>query len=246
MTSAELYKMIACKFAPPEWVTMPEVRNATGYQRQARSADAISVSTYPSRGLTVDGFEIKVSKGDWRRELENPDKAEEIARYCDHWWVVAPAGIIPPGTVPGGWGLLEAKKSGLFKTIVAPKLDPQPLDRMFLVSMLRSAHTMVEAAERRSPSEKATAEARQEGFDQGMARGSTLRGYRIEQLQHLEKKVREFKAQSGIDLDSYHPPGDLVDAIKLAEDLIRDKRMLRTLHVALGEFLGGDDAQEVV
>ncbi len=239
MTSADLYEAITRKFPPPEWVVMPEVRNATGVTHVARTADAIAVSTYPSRGLIVDGFEIKVTKSDWKRELENPDKAEEIARYCDHWWVVAPAGVIPPGTVPGGWGLLEAKKSGLFKTIVAPKLDPEPLSRAFLVSILRSAHTLVETAERRSPAKVAVDDAWQEGYEKGKASGARARGYRLEQLQALEKKVREFKERSGIDLDSYHPPGDLVDAIKLAEDLIRDKCRLRTLRDAISGFLEG-------
>jgi hypothetical protein len=213
------------------------VRNATGHLRTARYADAISVSTYPSRGLTVDGFEIKVSKGDWKRELENPDKAEEIARYCDHWWVVAPAGIVPPGTVPKGWGLLEAKKSGLFKTLVAPILTPDPLDRMFLVSMLRSAHTLVEAAERRSPAEKATSDAWQKGWDEGKANGERVRSYRLEELKHLEKRVKEFKELSGIDLDGFVPSKDLAHAMKVAERLARDSRMLRTLHAAIGEFL---------
>ena len=44
---------------------------------------------WPSRGLYLHGFEIKVHRNDWLRELKNPAKAEEIAGYCHFWWVVA-------------------------------------------------------------------------------------------------------------------------------------------------------------
>ncbi len=218
---------------------MPEVRNATGYQRQARSADAISVSTYPSRGIRVHGFEIKVSKSDWRRELANPDKAEEIAQYCDHWWIVAPPDVVDLDDLPKDWGLLVAKSNGLHKLKAAPQLLAETLDRRFLVSMLRSAHTLVEAAERRSPAKVAIDDAWQEGYEKGKAQRAKERGRRLEQLQALEKRVREFKERSGINLDSFRPLAEQADALKLAEELVRNRRTLRTLHGAIGEFLEG-------
>jgi hypothetical protein len=47
------------------------------------------MSLWPSRGIELHGIEIKVSRNDWLKELGDPAKADEIARFCDRWWVAA-------------------------------------------------------------------------------------------------------------------------------------------------------------
>lgn len=236
-TSADLYEAIARKFSPPAWVVMPEVRNATGFSRRIRIADAVAMGMYPSRGLEVHGFEIKVSKSDWRRELKDPGKAEEIARFCDHWWIVAPLDMVDPGDLPMGWGLLVARPNGLYTVKKAPKLEPEPLDRAFVASMLRSAHELVCTAERRSASEKALSDSWKKGYDEGLANGKRENTYRAEEAKKLRQRVSEFKERSGIDLDSYKPVDVLLDTVKFAELLARNSHVLRTLHGAIGKFL---------
>lgn len=45
------------------YLVLGEVRWATGYGKQSeRRADAIVMSLWPSRGLTVTGFEFKASR----------------------------------------------------------------------------------------------------------------------------------------------------------------------------------------
>ena len=39
-----------------------------GFAGGGRYADAIAMNLWPSRGLAVHGFEIKISRGDWQRE----------------------------------------------------------------------------------------------------------------------------------------------------------------------------------
>ena len=56
-----------------------------------RYADAVAMNLFPSRGLALHGFEIKVSKSDFKSEIENPEKSVPVQQYCDHWWIVAPA-----------------------------------------------------------------------------------------------------------------------------------------------------------
>lgn len=128
---------------------LEEVGNATGY-RNVGWADAFAFHLWPSDGLRFDGFEIKASKGDWKKELANPRKSENVARYCDGWIVVAPKGLIVTDTVPDGWGLWEydvAKDS--LQTRRAPARRPQPkyIPRHFFASLLRRTQETLPSVE---------------------------------------------------------------------------------------------------
>lgn len=126
------------------YVVLEQVRNSTGYGPRTRTADAIVMSLWPSRGLTLMGFEIKVSKSDWKSELAQPEKAEEISRFCDCWNIVAPPGIVELSELPPTWGLYEAHERKL-KLVRAPVLEKevQPISRGFLGALLRAATTGV-------------------------------------------------------------------------------------------------------
>lgn len=128
------------RFAAPAWVLLHEVRNGTGYARRTtRTADAIAMSLWPSRGLELHGIEIKSSRNDWLRELAEPAKAEEIQRFCDRWWLaVTDADIVQPGELPPTWGLLVPHCGALKAKVEAPKLTATPVDRLFLAALLRN------------------------------------------------------------------------------------------------------------
>ena len=87
LTAADICVGLRKRYIAPEWALLFNVANGTG-ARQYRYADAIGMSLYPSRGLEIHGFEVKISKSDWKREAADPEKAETIAAYCDRWWVV--------------------------------------------------------------------------------------------------------------------------------------------------------------
>jgi len=82
VTEADVLDALRYRHRPPAWAFLEKVRNGTGYQRDARTADAIAMSVWPSRGLTLHGFEVKVVRGDWLRELRDPEKADEFFKYC--------------------------------------------------------------------------------------------------------------------------------------------------------------------
>lgn len=127
------------RYCPPEWALFFEVANATG-GFASRRADAIAMNLWPSRGLAFHGFEIKVARYDWLREIKNPAKAEVIARYCDFWWVVTPCNLIKDGELPETWGLLEVNEQGnIRQKTAAIKTKAVPHDRAFIASLLRSA-----------------------------------------------------------------------------------------------------------
>ena len=139
MNASDIRAALRLAYTAPEWAILFEVLDATG-ARHTRSADAVAMSLWPSRGLSVWGFEIKVYRGDWLREKANPEKAEAIAKYCDFWHVVAPKGLIKIDELPDAWGLKEVDEKGALRTAKeAQKLDSKPLDRLFVASLLRNA-----------------------------------------------------------------------------------------------------------
>ncbi len=76
------------RWESPAWNTFFEVPNSTGFAK-SRTADAVAVCTWPSRGMEIHGIEIKSYRSDWLRELKQPEKSEPVQRFCDRWWVVA-------------------------------------------------------------------------------------------------------------------------------------------------------------
>lgn len=117
-----------------------EVSNGTGAHAR-RHLDCIVFDLWPSRGLSLHGIEVKVSRSDFRREIANGAKAEEVAQYCDYFSIAAPVGTIPKAELPKAWGLLEVNQQGVLKEVHRPttKLNPRPLTRSFVAALVRSA-----------------------------------------------------------------------------------------------------------
>lgn len=138
------------------WAFFEETRNSPGFPRQVRSADGLALGLWPSLGLELQGFEVKVARGDWLRELKDPSKAGEFQKWCDRWWVVAPAGIVQRAELPPTWGLMEVPEKGRKRfavTVPAPKLEAQPLDRRFVAALVRQVQTDLDAKVRKQADE---------------------------------------------------------------------------------------------
>lgn len=200
--------MLRKRYPAPEWALMEEVAPATG--GGTRYADAIAVNLWSSRGHAIHGFEIKVSRSDWLRELKAPEKAEPLYRYCDHWWIVAPKGVVKDGELPPTWGLLELRATGLVQVMAAPRLEPQPITRSFFASLMRRGFERLDAlADDRHRA--ALAEAR-ESIDKRVAE-QVERDVKWRTREHaaLLNRVAEFEKASGVSLDRYAaPPAGIV------------------------------------
>lgn len=145
MKTPDVSAALRARFCGPEWALFFEVGDATG-GRHNRWADAVAINLYPSRGLEINGFEIKVSRSDWLRELKNPEKSAPVQRYCDRWWIVCPPAVIAPGELPPTWGQYEIRPGGKIQQIIAaPKLAAQPVTRDFVAAMLRRASEVDES-----------------------------------------------------------------------------------------------------
>ena len=136
ITTSEMRQAIQRRWKAPEYAILWEVGDATG-GRHSRWADAIIMGLWPSRGIDLQGVEIKIYRSDWQRELRNPSKAEQISRYCDFWWIHATPGVVHPEELPKGWGL-RIYDGKTWKTVVeAERKTPEGVTREFLAALLR-------------------------------------------------------------------------------------------------------------
>lgn len=109
-----------------------------------RRADAVYLGLWHSRGAgDIDVCELKTSRSDWRRELDNPAKAEAWWPYSSRFWVVAPStDVVPTEEVPDGWGLMVPGTRGRrFKPVVKPAVRKPELTMGLLLTLLKNTET---------------------------------------------------------------------------------------------------------
>lgn len=148
--TATMLDLVRCSYPPdagmaPSHVIIEEVAPGTGWSGgHYRFADALALSVWPSKGLMLDGYEVKASRADLKRELADLTKHEALARYCDSWWLVAwDESVLLPG-VPESWGVLLTADGEYGRELVthrkAAKRTPEPWDRPFVCSLVRNAY----------------------------------------------------------------------------------------------------------
>ncbi len=146
MKTEELMALLRLRYTADRWryVFMENVRNETGYMPgKKRYADAVAMDLWPSKGLLLHGFELKVSRSDLSAELRDPEKANAVKQYCDRWWLVVADRTILRGhvAIPDDWGILFPSKTGSSLRVhkMAPQLEAETPSRGFLASLLRKA-----------------------------------------------------------------------------------------------------------
>lgn len=139
--TAVLHRALAVRYPWPRWALAREVPRAAGGQAW-RVADAIAMALWPSDGFRREGFEIKTSRRDWRRELSDPSKATAFREVCHRWWlVIADPAIVrgDRGEVPDGWGILLLDSAGVLRIWRrAPALDPLPYSEQFAAAFAQA------------------------------------------------------------------------------------------------------------
>lgn len=217
-TAHSLEMLLRAKHAAPSWAYLTNVADATGSAR-GRYCDGLAMGLWPSIGLELHGYEIKVSRGDWTREMQDHSKGETFAQYCDYWWVAAPAGVVKVEELPATWGLVEPLGDATRVRKMATKnRKPKPIGRNFLAALLRR---VVEQSPAEHLLEAAVRKAKEEGLALGHSRTSDSN--HLEQLTRLAEVVRQFEEASGIKLTSYADGknlGELVHRLRRQENAL--------------------------
>lgn len=108
ITASALCGELVSRYPRPEWHVETEVTLA------GRRLDVVAFNLWGARSYRTVGFEIKVSRGDWMRELADFRKQDEWLAVVDEFFIVAPGGLVKPEELPQGWGLLELRGSRMF------------------------------------------------------------------------------------------------------------------------------------
>ncbi len=203
-TETRVFNQLRHIWPSPAYTRIPQVRNGTGYSRgKTRTADAIVVSTWPSRGLWMAGVEIKVSVADWKKELAHPEKANAIQQYCHHWYVAVPRGLIDVAVVPETWGLVEVDGTTAEISKAAPRLEAKPIDLLLLCSILRTVEEVTTAT-------GLVEEMIAERVEKVMEGETTRQNYEFKALQ---ESVAAFEESSGVQIGARWDAGNIGAAV---------------------------------
>lgn len=137
----DLVARLHVRYPSERYALLEQVRDGPAFSA-TRAGDLVAIGLWPSRGCEVEGFELKVSRSDWLRELKAPQKAESLYAYCDRWWLVVPSvkEVLRDGELPPTWGCIEGHgKEKLRAAVPAPKLDPEAVTHWFLAALLKRA-----------------------------------------------------------------------------------------------------------
>jgi len=170
MTSVQVLDALARRYPDDRWNGMPgrwlflrEVQEATGSYGDVQRFDALAVGLVPSVHYARVVFEVKVSRGDWLRELRprmhrwyhEPlpgNKWDAALRLATEFWFVAPPRCILPTEVPEGCGFMEIRPWGPDRelrarvVVKAPKHDaPNPGPEFWSAVIRRAAHKDIPA-----------------------------------------------------------------------------------------------------
>ncbi len=237
-----LWEMLRMRHSGDAWIFVEEVGNGTG-TNVSRHADALALGLWPSRGYEIHGYEVKISRGDVRRELDDPSKADAVGKFCDYWWlVVQDLSIIDGLIIPSTWGILYPKNRVLRVHRKAPKREAKEVNRAFAAALIRKAlKSWVPLHQHAELKETALEKAKQElERNRGHSRSEAER-----QLADLKSAVANFERHTGVDItSSYKVAGGAeesfplnswqLDRIGKAVKIVMDARAI------LGEFRGAD------
>ena len=168
ITAADVRGLLRERFKDTRrYAIATEVGNATGFE-QSRRLDMVVVDCYKSNRYSIEGIEIKVSKADLRRELQDATKHNIFFDNLDYYSLAAPEEIIDMELIPLKWGVYLVKRlpNGdlslyTYRKPLSLHDEVQPtIDRAFAASLIRALSCQ-------SPTKAQIDEAREEGYQKG-------------------------------------------------------------------------------
>jgi hypothetical protein len=136
------------------WVYAEEVRVSTGWlsMSQERDAeidlairlgreqfiDAFALHTWRSQRHRRVAYEVKATRSDLRRELEQPHKQGAAVALSNLFYLVAPPEVYRDIELPPAWGVMAYRHSGLQVEHRAQWRDTPPPPYSFMLSLARN------------------------------------------------------------------------------------------------------------
>lgn len=208
-----VWELLRGRYPKNTHALIAEVSNKAGFER-SRSLDYISISFWPSRGLSIHGIEQKSSRSDWQNEMKNPKKSEDFIKHCDRFWLLTTNDKVAQlSEIPETWGWMMVKGSRLMTMKEAPKLKPEEITKSFAICLIRRAvEDLIHKSEIQAHLEEATES------------GKRMMKYEVEsskrEQEASQKVIDEFAKESGIDIRRRRwELGDIGKAVKIIMDI---------------------------
>ncbi len=243
LNTEEIITRLSAKYSSPNFGFITQVRNGTGYMSN-RTADAMAMSLWPSRGLHVYGFEVKASRTDWIKELKQPEKADAMAIYCHYWYlVVGNEDLVKLEELPKTWGLIVPCGKGL-KVIKEAEFNKDALqfDSLMLAGIFRNVADYCVPKELVDIKIKKEAEARSEGW---------RKNYEDEkkEKQKLQDIINDFESKTDLRIYNWDKESnkELIAAVKIAlqgskkiENVKKKLDGLKNIGDRIGKYIDGE------
>lgn len=197
-----------------EWVLIQEAPSSSGFSN--RYCDLVAIGVWASTKNEIIGHEVKASRSDWVKELQQPEKSEAFLPYCNRWYIVAAPGIVKLEELRADWGLMEPAKGGKSLKIrkQAAKRDAKPLQGSTLAAWLRRLAAGASDTEVQVRIKEAVG--RERRFSQSITPDEARRLRSIErQFDDLKRDVEAFETASGVKIENGWSGPDVGKAVAL-------------------------------
>lgn len=234
LSASALVAAVRSRYPYPEWRCESEITF------DGRRLDVVAFNLWGrSRGYRVVGFEIKVSRGDWMRELQSFQKSESWMAIVDSFYVVTPPKLVRTDELPEAWGLLELVGDRMMSRRHASQKQPaatlpREVCARFISRAIDTAANQIRTAEyhmreemRREVTEEVTAKIREQADS------------RIQELTEKGAQYDELSALLGIQRHEWKPHERTLRLLKILRAAQADDRIVTRLSGALANLKDG-------
>ena len=102
------------------------------------------LATYDEKRINPVVHEVKVSRSDFLADLAKPEKRNGYQRISEHFYYVAPVGMLSQTEIPAECGLLEETTEGVFKVTKRAKKKKVSLTPHHYMNLILKAGTVAE------------------------------------------------------------------------------------------------------
>ena len=133
VTANDVLKGLETYYSVMGLIVIPEVSIAYGGERRA---DALVVGRGNETAIAI---EIKVSKQDYKHEIEDSEKRALALELSSQYYFATPSGMVETHLIPEECGLMELDKGGMIRVIVpAPQSRPSAPDWRLVSAVARA------------------------------------------------------------------------------------------------------------
>lgn len=131
MTEADIIRALVRYSKEKKFRFFAHVKDGSYYNRQQRILDGFAVKERQFLNPVTIGYEIKVSKSDFLRDV----KWQEYLPVCTTFYFVVPEGLITANVLPDGIGLMYCNERGILT--IARKASRREIDQSRLFEVFK-------------------------------------------------------------------------------------------------------------